>query len=142
MGASATLNAIFRTLAHQSAAVDDQIDRLRRSNRKLGQEQAAGMHALRILTRPELGSDWTGSKARTFQKKRDAAQDKLHVKLTTSVDSYQQSIKTKIHELQMKRDFLAGTCAMAHEAGALVHQGEKAADALEHKLTEIKGRLF
>ncbi|QAA21798.1 DUF5082 family protein [Sporolactobacillus terrae] len=142
MGASATLKAISRTLAHQSAAVDDQIDRLKRANRKLGQEQAAGMHALRILTKPELGSDWTGSKARTFQKKRDVAQDKLRAKLTTSVDSYQQRIEAKIHELQLKRDFLAGTRAMAYEASDLLHKGEKAADTLEHKLSKIKGRLF
>jgi cell division protein ZapA (FtsZ GTPase activity inhibitor) len=142
MGASATLNAIFRTLAHQSAAVDDQIERLKRANRKLGQEQAAGMHALCTLTKPELGADWTGSRARTFQKKRDAAQDKMRAKLTTSVDGYQQRIEAKIHELQLKSDFLAGTSSMAHEASALVHQGEKAADALEHKLSKIKGRLF
>ncbi|MCO7125435.1 DUF5082 domain-containing protein [Sporolactobacillus shoreicorticis] len=142
MGASATLNAIFRTLAHQSAAVEDQIERLKRANRKLGQEQAAGMHVLQTLTKPELGANWSGSKARAFQKKRDAAQDNMREKLTTRVDGYQQRIEAKIHELQLKRDFLAGTSAMAHEAGALVHKGEKAADALEHQLSKIKGRLF
>ncbi|MDN3954535.1 YwqH-like family protein [Sporolactobacillus laevolacticus] len=142
MGASETLNAIFRTLAHQSAAVDDKIDRLKRANRRLGQEQAASVQAIRNLAQPELGADWTGSRARTFQKKRDAAHDAMKAKLTDDVDGYQRRIEAKIHELQLENDFLRATNAMAREAGTLLHKGEKAADALEHKLATIKGRLF
>lgn len=45
MDASATLNVIFHALAHQ-AGVKDQIEWLKRENRKLGQEQAAGMRCI------------------------------------------------------------------------------------------------
>jgi hypothetical protein len=142
MGVSETLDTIFRTLTHQSAAVDDKIDRLKRANRRLGQEQAASLHAIRNLTQPELGADWTGFRARAFQKKRDAAHDAIKVKLTDDVDGYQRQIEAKIHELQLENDFLRATNAMAREAGTQLHKGEKAADALEHKLATIKGRLF
>ncbi|MCL1631249.1 DUF5082 domain-containing protein [Sporolactobacillus sp. CPB3-1] len=142
MSASETLDAIFHALAHQSASIDEKIERLKSANRRLGHKQAAAVHDLRQITEPKLGAHWQGTKARSFQKKRDSAHDKMHAKLTTTIDDYQQRIEGKIRELRLKNEFLQTTRAMAHEASGLLYKGEKAADALEHKLSKIKGRLF
>lgn len=142
MGASETLNMIFRTLSYRSAALDDQIERLKRANRRLGREQAEALHAIRRLTQPETGAHWTGSRARSFHRKRDDAQDRMRARMTASIDGYQRRIESKIRELRMESDFLQSTGSMAREAGRMLDRGEKAADALERNLTSIKRRLF
>lgn len=142
MGASETLEVIFQALSRQSANVEDKMARLRQASRKLSQEEHADLQAIRYLTQPGLGADWMGPRARVFQKNRECADQQMKGILTADLEDYRQRIEAKINDLRLESDFLRATGALADEAESLLHQGEKAAEALSRRLTQIKGRLF
>lgn len=142
MSASGTMSWIYRSLSQQAVEVDDQIARLRRAKRALGNEQQASLDEIRNLVKPELDGNWKGSRARSFQNRREDARDGMKSKLTGRIDDYQQRIDAEISNLRTQAGFLDATRSMAYGAEYLMRQGEEAASDFWAQVDKIKGRLF
>ncbi|TGA99850.1 hypothetical protein E4665_02570 [Sporolactobacillus shoreae] len=106
MGRSDVLESIFRTLAHRSADLDDQINRLKRAKQELAQEQEADLQDLHLLLNPEMGGEWEGSRARAFNRKRDDARDAMKNHLSHDLALYQQRIDDQMAILKREGNHL------------------------------------
>ncbi|WKB36494.1 DUF5082 family protein [Terrilactibacillus sp. S3-3] len=142
MDAAGKLDNIFSALSHQSAVLEDKIERLRKANQQIGHNQKTFLRDSAHLVKPGLADDWTGKRANGFQKERKSALKQMKKQLTTTLDSYQESILFEIGKLELEKGALLATAAMAHEAGNVLKKGEEAEEALTHRLQTIERRLF
>lgn len=141
MGRSDVLESIFRILAHRSADLDDQINRLKRAKRELTQEQEADLQNLRLLLNPEIGGEWEGFRARAFDRKQDDARDAMKTHLSYDLALYQQRIKDQMAILKQEGNHLQNIGAMAKDAESLLAQGKKGWDAFDHQCVQIRRRM-
>ncbi|MDM5318077.1 DUF5082 family protein [Fictibacillus sp. b24] len=142
MSFSDTLNDIYRSLASSSADIDEKIARLQRAKSEIVQEQNISQQEIRRILEPELGTLWTGNRARAFDDSREEAHRTMQGIVNEDYSDYQQSIDMKITLLRAERSALDGLSHMANEASELLNKGEEAFEELGNKLDDLKRRLF
>ena len=142
MDAAGKLDNIFSALSHQSAVLEDKIERLRKANQQIGHNQKTFLRDSAHLVKPGLADDWTGKRANGFQKERKKTLQDMKDQLTKTLDAYQERIVLEIGKLEIEKVALQVTSALVHEAGNVLKKGEEAEEALTHRLQTIERRLF
>jgi uncharacterized protein YukE len=142
MGFSDELSAIYRSLSSSSAAIDEKISRLQRAKSEIDQEQNISLQEIRKILEPELGSLWTGNRARSFDESRDEAHQIMQEIVNEDYDDYKQKIDFKIGLLKAERESLNFLGGLANEASQLLDKGEEAFDELGSRIDDLKRRIF
>ncbi|WP_243292661.1 DUF5082 family protein [Bacillus sp. FJAT-47783] len=142
MSYSDILYSLSQTISSQSADVDEKISRLKKAKKDLVNEQHAVENEWEKILDPDLGQSWTGNRADHFDKARRGAKKEIEQTFQEEVEQYTSQIQQKINLLEMQRESLRVASYLSHEAGGLLHKGEEAYAAIEHKFTEIRKRLL
>ncbi|MBO1512689.1 YwqH-like family protein [Metabacillus bambusae] len=142
MSLSNILYSIQRSISSQSNDLDEKIDRLTQAKSDISREQDLLLQEIKKIKQPDLGIEWTGKRADNFDHEREDAYSVMQKIGQTDYSSYQRLIEGKINMLEMERNLLNVTRALAYEAGQLIDKGEDAVDELADRISDLKRRLY
>ncbi|TCP31223.1 uncharacterized protein DUF5082 [Scopulibacillus darangshiensis] len=142
MSLSGMLSSVHSAIASQSGDIDRQITKLEHAKSRIESEQNACLGEIKKVEQPDLGKDWSGTRAGKFDDAREAARQAMTNIYEYDYDMYKSRIDGRINGLKIERGALNAASAIAHEASELMEKGEDFMEAAGDKLSELKGWLF
>jgi hypothetical protein len=141
MGFSAALAQLSSYINHQSANLNDQINRLEKAKREIKKEQNGAFDEWNTNLVPYLDTYWEGNRASSFYDSRKSGYEEMLNIFRFKYDEYLQKIDSELRVLEIDRSALSISRSLTIDAERLLKKGEEAAEELQGKIKQIRRHL-
>ncbi|MDL4840551.1 DUF5082 family protein [Aquibacillus rhizosphaerae] len=137
-----TIMGLQNDINQRANSVEEKISRLRDANAKIQREQESMLHEIKMIKKPNLGTNWRGEFADQYENEREDAYDIMWRTGHFKYEYYQTLIQTRLVSLEVEKSSLDFLNGMANQASNLLSYGEEAYDRVEDKISNIRRGLF
>ncbi|NMD72239.1 DUF5082 family protein [Bacillus sp. DNRA2] len=123
---------------HQSANLEDQINRLEQAKQEIRREKNNAVAEWNTNLTPNLQDYWEGNRAKSFDESRSRAHSEMQNIFHSEYDRYIEKIDSKLTILEMEKSGLTFAKGLTCEAECLLKRGEEATEDLQRKIKQIR----